>query len=506
VTPPSENRAGAETTGLLPPPGCPAHCADSSGSATALYGPAAESDPNGVYEQLRKQHGPVAPVVIEGNVPAWLVLGYQENMEATRMPARFSRDSRRWRDFQEGRVPADSPIVPMLGWRPDCVSQDGAEHQRLRAAVEDSLARFDKHGIRRHIQRYAAQLINEFAELGTAELMDQFAQQLPMLVLTRLFGMPEEVGPRLIEASAGIFKGGEQAMVYNDFILETLRKLAEDKRANPGHDFASWLIAHPAELTEEEVQHHLRLVMVAANETTTNLIANTLRVVLTDPRFRASLTGGMMTVSDAVEQVLWDEPPMMVMPARFAAGDMEFGGHRIAAGDLLLLGLAAGNADPAVRPDPTVTVHGNRSHLAFSRGPHECPGQDIGRAITDTAVDLLLTRLPDIHLAVPEEELSWTSSTWSRHLNSLPTEFSPRRRIEPEIGQTGETAKVRDQDVLPGQVPGQVREQASVAASAGASGAGAQSGSATQNSGAQAAAPARRSGLRGLFGRLLGRK
>ena len=452
MTPPPEDRAVAEPAALLPPPGCPAHCADPTGATTPLYGPAAESDPGGVYEQLRKQHGPVAPVVIEGGVPAWLVLGYQENMEATRTPARFSRDSRRWRDFQEGRVPADSPIVPMVGWRPDCVSQDGEEHRRLRAAVEDSLARFDRHGIRRHIQRYATQLVDGFAEAGTAELMTQYAQQLPMLVLTRLFGMPEEVGPRLVEASAGIFMGGEQALVYNDFILETLRDLVADKRANPGHDFASWLIAHPAALTEEEVQHHLRLVMVAANETTTNLIANTLRVVLTDPRFRASLAGGMMTVEDAVEQVLWDEPPMMVLPARFATGDMQFGGHKIASGDLLLLGLAAGNADPEVRPDPSATVHGNRSHLAFSRGPHECPGQDIGRAITDTAVELLLARLPDIALAVPETELSWTSSTWSRHLNALPAAFSPRRRSEPGAGEVTQSGQVKG-SAVPGQAP-----------------------------------------------------
>jgi cytochrome P450 len=261
--------------------------------------------------------------------------------------------------------------------------------------------------------------------------VSQYSQQLPMLVLTRLFGMPEEVGPKLIEASIGIVKGGEMALVHNDYILETLRRLVEDKRANPGYDFTSWLIAHPAQLTEDEVQHHLRLVMVAANETTTNLIANTLQVVLTDPRFRASLTGGMMTVSDAVEQVLWDEPPLMVCPARFATGDMEFGGHKIAAGDMLLLGLAAGNADPAARPNLGATMHGNRSHLAFSRGAHECPGQDIGRAITDTAVDILLAQLPDIRLAVPDSELSWTASTWARHLNALPVQFSPRRRVLP---------------------------------------------------------------------------
>lgn len=418
----SQTTAKAEDSapaGAIPPPGCPAH------DIVRLYGEEA-ADPVGLYGRLRKQHGAVAPVLIEGDVPAWLVLGYRENMDAARNPGRFSRDSRLWRDWNEGNVKPDSPLIPMVGWRPDCVSQDGEEHRRLRAAVNDSLARFDKRGVRRHIQRYADQLIDGFAAAGAAELVGTYADQLPMRVLTHLFGMPEETGPRLVEACAGLVKGGEKALEYNEYIGQALAELAERKRAHPGHDFASWLIEHPARLTDDEVQVHLRLVLVAANETTTALIANTLRVVLTDPRFRASLTGGLMTVPDAVEQVLWDAPPLAVCPARFATADMEFGGHRVRAGDLLLLGLAAGNADPAVRPDTTTSMHGNRSHLAFSRGPHECPGQDIARAITDTAVDALLARLPDIHLSIPEEDLVWNSSTWSRHLDRLPAAFTSR--------------------------------------------------------------------------------
>lgn len=438
MTLPSEHRS--IDAAAVPPPGCPAH------GAMRLYGGAAEADPVGLYEALREQHGAVAPVLIEGDVPAWLVLGYRENMEAARTPHRFSRDSRIWRDWNDGVIKPDSPIIPMVGWRPDCVSQDGEAHRRLRAAVNDSLARFDKHGIRRHIQRYADQLIDGFASAGSAELIGQYAAHLPMLVLTRMFGMEEGAGPQLVEASAGLIKGGEKALEYNEFIGRALGELAERKRKDPGHDFASWLIAHPAGLTDDEVQSHLRLVLIAANETTTNLVANTLRMVLTDPRFRASLTGGLMTVPDAVEQVLWDEPPLAVCPARFATSDMEFGGQQVRAGDLLLLGLAAGNADPAVRPDPATSMQGNRSHLAFSRGPHECPGQDIGRAITDTAVDALLARLPDIHLAAPETELSWTSSTWSRHLDTLPAAFTPRRTPPPRVAT--EAAPVPDPSTI----------------------------------------------------------
>jgi cytochrome P450 len=91
---------------------------------------------------------------------------------------------------------------------------------------------------------------------------------------------------------------------------------------------------------------------------------------------------------------------------------------------LLVLGLTAGNADPEIRPDVGISVHGNQSHLAFSGGPHECPGQNIGQAIIETAVDVLLHRLPGLRLAVTPDELTSTASTWEARLDRLPVEFT----------------------------------------------------------------------------------
>jgi len=429
----SADPAAGDGAAAVPPPGCPAH-AGGAGLAT-LYGPEAQHDPSALYEKLRAEHGGVAPVELEGGVPAWLVLGYRENMEAARTTSRFTRDSRIWRDWSEGRIGPDHPMLPILAWRQDCTSLDGEEHQRLRAAVNECLARFDRHGVRRHVQRYANQLIDGFVETGRADLVAQFAEHLPMLVFTRLIGLDEESGAQLIEASNGLVKGGEKAVEYNEFIVRTLQELTAARREAPAHDLTSWFVQHPSGLTDDEVAAHLRVVLVLGNETTVNLISSTLRMVLTDPRFRASLTGGLMTLPDAIEQMLWDEPPLMVCPARFATHDMEFGGKEIREGDLLVLGFAAGNADPEVRPDLDAPMHGNRSHLAFSRGPHECPGQEVGRAITDTGVDVLLSRLPDLQLAVAEQELSWSASTWSRKLDALPVRFAAQRRSEPEPGR-----------------------------------------------------------------------
>ncbi|WP_369148271.1 cytochrome P450 [Streptomyces sp. R44] len=427
TVPPTEHATAQP--GAIPPPGCPAHIGDGPGGATRLYGPAASTDPMGLYEELRAAHGPVAPVLLDGDVRAWLVLGYLENRDVASRPTQFSRDPRVWHGWRSGEIdPETSPLIPMIGWRPDCVCADGEEHQRLRGAVTSSLSQFDHRGVRRLITRFSHQLIDTFCERGEVELVEQFTEHLPMLTLIHLLGMSDEDedAPRLVHAARDLFKATETSLASNAYVLECLEKLVVEKRAHPGHDVASALMAHPAALTDEEVKHHLRLILLAGYETTANLMSNVMRMVVTDPRFRGSLAGGQMTVPEAVEQVLWDEPPLMVCPGRWANGDTTLGGQEIKAGDMLLLGLAAGNVDTAIRPDAATPVHHNRAHLSFSAGTHECPGQDIGRIIADAGIDILLTRLPDVALAIPEEDLSWRSSTWARHLTALPVTFAPR--------------------------------------------------------------------------------
>ncbi|MBB5122550.1 cytochrome P450 [Streptomyces eurocidicus] len=424
--PPEHPRADAM---VVPPPQCPAH---GPGGATRLYGPEAEADPMGLYERLREKHGQVAPVLLHGDVPAWLVLGYRENLDVARTPSRFSRDSRLWREAREGRIAPDHPLTPITTWQPICVFADGQQHERWRGAVNDGIARFDKRGIRRHVTRFANELVDRFCQEGRADLVHQFAEHLPMMAMTQLLGMPEAYDTRLVNAARDMIKGTETAVASNEFVQETLRKLVARKRLEPGSDFTSWLLEHPSGLTDDEVQQHLRLVLIAAYETTANLIANTLKMVFTDVRFRASLAGGHMTLPDAVEQVLWDEPPFITILGRWATQDTELAGQQIREGDALVLGLAAANMDTVVRPDPDLPIHGNRSHLAFSGGAHECPGQDVGRAIADTGIDALLLRLPDLTLAVEESELVYASALMSRHLMALPVKFAAQPPLPPE--------------------------------------------------------------------------
>jgi cytochrome P450 len=407
----------------VPPPGCPAHGLGRE-AFTRLH---EADDPMALYDKLRAEHGSVAPVFVQGDLPAWLVLGYQENLEVARNPSRFARDPRTWSVQKDGKVPEDHPLGPMLTWWPVVNFTDGPTHERLRDAVTDSLERFGRRGIRRYVDHFANQLIDGFAAKGQADLVEDFAGQLPMLVMTQLVGAPDEHGPLLVQAVRDMLQGTETALASDQYVTSTLQQLVETKRTTPGHDLTSWLLEHSSELTEVEVLAHVRVVLVAAYETTANLIANTLRVVLTDRRFRASLSGGQMTLPDALEQVLWDRPPLNTVLGRWALGDTVLGGRQIKAGDMLLLSLAAGNVDPAIRPDLDEPVHGNRAHLAFSSGAHECPGQDIGRAIADTGIEVLLGRLPDLELAVPESDLQWRGTLMSQHLVALPVTFTASR-------------------------------------------------------------------------------
>ncbi|MCX5556342.1 cytochrome P450 [Streptomyces sp. NBC_00038] len=424
MTPESHSPTSTDDPTLGPPPGCPAH-SRGPGGVRRLYGPGAE-DLGAVYEELRAEHGSVAPALLHEDVPIWVVLGHGENMHMVRNPSHYCKDSRLWTPMQDGTVKPDHPLMPHFARQPICCHTEGDEHLRLRGAVTGAMSTIDHRGIRRYINRATQHLVNQFCEEGSADLVSQFAEHLPMAVMCEILGMPDEYGDRIVQAARDMLKGTQTAIASNQYVMDALMRLTARRRAEPKGDFTSHLINHPAGLDDEEIGQHLRVVLIVAYESTANLLANVLREVLTNPGFRAQLNGGQMTVPEAVEQSLWDEPPFSTVFAYIAKQDTELGGQHIRKGDGLLLGMAPGNVDPRVRPDLEVNMQGNRSHLAFSGGPHECPGQDIGRAIADVGVDALLTRVPDIQLACGEDELRWRSSVANRHLVELPVKFAPK--------------------------------------------------------------------------------
>nr|WP_246470435.1 cytochrome P450 [Streptomyces olivoverticillatus] len=385
-----------------------------------MYGPDFAADPHAVYQRLRTQ-GPVAPVELAPRVRATLVTDYRAALEVLRNTDVFGKDARRWRALAEGRVEADNPVVPMMAYRPNCLFSDGDDHRRYRQAVDDSLARIDPNALRGYVERSADSLIDRFTALGEADLLGSYAKTLPLLVFQQLFGCPPELGDRLVEGFSGIFDGVD-AERADALITASLVELLRTKREQPGADMTSWLMAHPAQLTDEEMLHQLVVLIGAGTEPQQNLIANALRLLLSDDRFAGDLRGGSMPVEDALDEVLWLDPPMANYGVHYPVADVDFGGTLLREGEPVVVSFAAANTDPSLRSDHRT---GNRAHLAWSAGPHHCPAKDAARLIAAVAVERLLDRLPDLELAVPVDRLVWRPGPFHRALTALPVRFPP---------------------------------------------------------------------------------
>ncbi|MEV3990542.1 cytochrome P450 [Streptomyces sp. NPDC049837] len=398
-----------------------------------LSGPRFRAEPAELYREMRREHGAVAPVVLDGDVPAWLVLDYRELHQVTSDPVLFSRDSELWNQWD--RIPGDWPLLPMIGRKqPSILYTVGERHRERAAMIGDALESLDPFTLRRYAEGYADGLIDAFCGAGEAELVAQYAMLLPVRVLVKIYGVPDEQGPGLVTALNDMIDGRERALAGQQHLAEAIFGLLTAKQAAPGEDVASRMLADPAGFTVEEIAQDLMVMMAAGHQPTADWIGNSLRLMLTDDRFAASLSGGRHSVAEAMNEVLWADTPTQNVAGRWASRDTHLGGRHIKAGDLLLLGLAAANADPQVHIDNAALTGGNSAHFSFGHGEHRCPfpAQEIAEVIARTGIEVLLDRLPDLDLAVPAGSLTRRPSPWLRGLTGLPVTFTPT----PALGGT----------------------------------------------------------------------
>lgn len=406
-----------------PPPGCPAHA-----GAVPLSGLEYQQTPSQLYRTLRREHGAIAPVVLDGGIPAWLVLGYSEVSYVTGHDELFARDSRRWNQWES--IPADWPLMPFVGYQPSVMFTEGREHQRRAGVITEALEAIDQFELAHMCREIAEGLIDAFAGSGQAELMAAYAHALPMRAVVRLCGMPAdgldtEDLVRDLRISLDAAEGDDPVAAYMR-VQERMRQLVKDKRNSPGSDVTSRMLSHPAGLTDEEMIVDLITIIAAAQQPTANWICNTLRLLLTDDRFALNVSGGRLSVGQALNEVLWLDTPTQNFIGRWAVRDTQLGGRHIKAGDCLVLGLAAANTDPQIWPEGHIGPE-NSAHLSFSNGEHRCPypAPLLADVIARTAIETLLERLPDVVLAVEPDELAWRPSIWMRGLTALPVEFTP---------------------------------------------------------------------------------
>jgi cytochrome P450 len=403
--------------------GCPAHA-----GAVPLSGLEYQQSPSQLYRTLRREHGSVAPVLLDGGIPAWLVLGYAEVGHVTAHDELFARDSRRWNQWPN--IPPDWPLLPFVGHQPSVLFTEGAEHQRRAGVISEALEAADQFELAHWSRRIAGQLIDHFAGAGRAELMATYAHALPMRAAVQLCGMPADGSEteelvRDLRISLDAREGDDPVSAYGR-VQERIQILVKEKRAAPGPDVTSRMLAHPAGLTDEELVQDLITIIAAAQQPTANWIGNTLRLLLTDDRFALNVSGGRLSVGQALNEVLWLDTPTQNFIGRWAVRDTRLGGRDIRAGDCVVLGLAAANTDPQIWPEGHIGAE-NSAHLSFGNGEHRCPypAPLLADVIARTAVETLLERLPDVVLGAEPEELTWRPSVWMRGLTALPVRFTP---------------------------------------------------------------------------------
>ena len=391
-----------------------------------LNGPRFQTEHARLYREMRRDHGAVAPVLLDGDVPAWLVLGYRELHQVTGDPVLFSRDSGLWNQWDD--IPDDWPLLPMIGRRqPSILYTVGERHRQRAAMISNALEEVEPVALRGYAERFADELIDTFCAKGETDIVADYAMLLPVRVLARLYGFPDEQGPGLVTALNDMIDGRERAIAGQTHLAGSMAQLVTDRKARPADDVVSRMLADSSGFTDEEIIQDLMVMTAAGHQPTADWIGNSLHLMLTDDRFAASLFGGRNSVAEAMNEVLWEDTPSQNIAGRWASRDTRLGGRRIRAGDLLILGLQAANSDPQVRTDSSALTGGNRAHFSFGHGEHRCPfpAQEVAEVIARTGIEVLLDRLPDIDLAVPVESLTRRPSPWLRGLAELPVHFTP---------------------------------------------------------------------------------
>ncbi|MFB7245931.1 cytochrome [Streptomyces populi] len=398
----------------------------SASAPVPLGGPRFQTEPAELYREMRRDHGSVVPVVLDGDVPAWLVLGYRELHQVTGDPQLFSRDSDLWSQWDH--IPDDWPLLPMIGRKqPSILYTVGERHRERAAMISDALEAVDPFRLRSHAEKFADELIDAVCPKGETDLIGDYAALLPVRVLATLYGFADEQGPGLVTALNDMINGREGALAGQQHLAASMAQLIADRKERPADDVVSRMLANTAGFDETEIVQDLMVMMAAGHQPTADWIGNSLRLMLTDDRFAASLFGGRHSVAEAMNEVLWEDTPTQNVAGRWASRNTQLGGRTIRAGDLLLLGLQGANSDPQVRTDGSALTGGNNAHFSFGHGEHRCPfpAQEVAEVIARTGIEVVLDRLPDIDLAVPAESLTRRPSPWLRGLNELPVRFTP---------------------------------------------------------------------------------
>jgi cytochrome P450 len=315
--------------------------------------------------------------------------------------------------------------------------RDPPDHTRIRALLSSTFSTRMVKRVADMIEGISTRLLDAVAADGEADFQRAYSYPLPAMVVGAMLGIPEADRDRFKSWALDIVylvgsgsPTGQFAVAAEGHFAEMreyLRALVAARRANPGDELLSAMIAaadHEGRLSEDEIFSNATFLMTAGHETATNMLSNGVLTLLRHPDQLERLRCDRSLIPSAAEEILRFESPVQMTP-RHAVEDGELAGRAVKAGDALLLFLGAANRDPARFPDPDRfdIARSDNHHLAFGHGVHYCLGAALARQELRIALAHLLDRLPGLELAV--DDVAWQPTIDFRGPLSLPVRWRP---------------------------------------------------------------------------------
>jgi cytochrome P450 len=249
-----------------------------------------------------------------------------------------------------------------------------------------------------------ASLIKEFIDEGRADAAVDYAQQIPVRVISHILAVPDDMSDAFtgwVRDSLEFADDPERRRRGNFGIGEFLWSKVQERKEHPGDDLISDLLAarHENEVLEDSIVLGMAmLTLIAGVDTTWSAIGASLWHLATHDDDRARLVAEPVLMDTAVEEFLRAYAPVTM--ARHVTADTEVAGCPMKAGDKVLMSFPAANRDPSVfeRADEVVLDRATNRHVAFGSGIHRCAGSNLARMELRVAIEEWLAKIPSFHL------------------------------------------------------------------------------------------------------------
>ena len=326
--------------------------------------------------------------------------------------------------LHDPRISSDMRNSTQTGGRPRFpsalyafINLDPPEHDRLRRLAMRHFGPPERpeylQQLRPEMLRIVNALLDGLRGQRQIDLVESFNYPLPVTVICRLLGVPQEDEPQfqvwastIVESTGGLTdEQHRQLEQATNELNQYMAGLVERRRKHPRDDMLSGLATDTdpeGRLTDPYLVATTALLLVAGHETTVNLLGNGMLTLLRHPAVLERLRNAPDMVPSTVEELLRYESPVQFLPFRTALDEIALAGTTIPKGVLVTLALAAGNRDPARFPDPDRfdPQRPDNQHLGFGSGIHSCFGAPLARMETQIALTELVRRLEQPQLVV----------------------------------------------------------------------------------------------------------